>query len=43
MLETDVWSLNTFIAIVGWSLKIYKFNVLQWVAIEVDRHPTIGR
>jgi hypothetical protein len=33
-LGTDGWSLNMFVAMVHWLLKVYKFNNLRWVTID---------
>jgi hypothetical protein len=41
MLETDGWSLKLFIAMVVWSLKLYNFNDLRLVAIEVSGYQTL--
>lgn len=41
MLETDGWSLKLFIATIVWSLKLYNFNDLRLVAIEVIGYQTL--
>jgi hypothetical protein len=42
MLRIDGWLLKTFLAMVHWLLKLYNFNDLQLVTIEVGGHPTVG-
>jgi hypothetical protein len=41
MLGTDGWSLNTFVVMFHWSLKLFNFNDLRLVSIETGGHPTV--